>query len=124
MSYCRFSSDDWMCDLYIYENASIGGWTIHVAANRHKREDIPELPPIPVDDDLELEAWAEKYHEQLDAVDKATRIPIDLPHAGETFQEETREATLDRVRELRALGYNVPERVDERLIEEMVEEGQ
>ena len=32
MSYCRWSSDDFRCDLYIYESAA--GFVIHVAANR------------------------------------------------------------------------------------------
>lgn len=34
MSYCRWSCDDFECDLYCYSDVS-GGWTIHVAANRH-----------------------------------------------------------------------------------------
>ncbi len=38
MSYCRWSSDDWQCDVYVYEDAS-GGWTCHVANRRHVFDD-------------------------------------------------------------------------------------
>lgn len=32
MSYCRWSSDNWKCDLYCYEDAN--GYITHVADNR------------------------------------------------------------------------------------------
>lgn len=31
MSYCRFSSEDYQCDVYAYADVA-GGYTIHVAA--------------------------------------------------------------------------------------------
>src|SRR5687767_6611694 len=33
MSYCRWSTDDFQCDLYCYEDVS-GGFTTHVAGRR------------------------------------------------------------------------------------------
>lgn len=120
MSYSRFSSDDWSCDLYIYADVS-GGWTIHVAGNRINPE--VEIPSVPQFIESDPEGWLEKYNAQMEVVDKARRVHIDLPHAGETFHEPTPEATLDRVRELRALGYRCPDRVEERLLEDAVEEG-
>lgn len=42
MSYCRFSSNNFNCDAYIYEDVN-GGWTIHLVANR-VIGDIPKLP--------------------------------------------------------------------------------
>lgn len=45
MSYCRWSTDDFLCDLYIYEHYE-GFWAIHVASIRrvyHK----PLPPPDP-----------------------------------------------------------------------------
>ena len=33
MSYCRWSSDDFQCDVYVYESVA-GGFVTHVAANR------------------------------------------------------------------------------------------
>lgn len=35
MSYCRWSSDHFECDVYVYESVS-GGWTTHVAGRRRK----------------------------------------------------------------------------------------
>lgn len=39
MSYCRFSSDGFNCDVYVYEDCA-GGWTTHVAANRGEKGPI------------------------------------------------------------------------------------
>lgn len=38
MSYCRWSSDNWKSDVYVYEG---DGYVIHVAARRRKRQPIP-----------------------------------------------------------------------------------
>lgn len=43
MSYCRFSSDNWRSDVYVYEDVS-GGWTTHVASRKRVLPPIPELP--------------------------------------------------------------------------------
>ena len=42
MSYCRWSSDNFTCDLYIYESV-YDCWTIHVAQSRHVGP-LPEYP--------------------------------------------------------------------------------
>ncbi len=39
MSYCRWSTDEFRCDLYIYANVN-GYWTIHVAGRTRDGEDI------------------------------------------------------------------------------------
>jgi hypothetical protein len=40
MSYCRWSSDHFDCDVYVYEDVS-GGWTTHVAGRR-RRNPLPD----------------------------------------------------------------------------------
>ena len=40
MSYCRFSSEDFSCDVYVYDDA-MGGTTVHVAGNRYVG-DVPK----------------------------------------------------------------------------------
>lgn len=40
MSYCRWSSDHFECDVYVYEDVS-GGWTTHVAGRR-QRNPLPD----------------------------------------------------------------------------------
>ena len=37
MAYCRFSSDFFECDAYVYEDVN-GGWTTHIAERRHKHK--------------------------------------------------------------------------------------
>ena len=44
MSYCRFSSDDYGCDAYVYEDVS-GGFTIHLAGRRYLG-DVPKTSTI------------------------------------------------------------------------------
>ena len=41
MSYCRFSSDNWRSDVYVYEDGA-GAYVVNVAANRLI------LPPVPM----------------------------------------------------------------------------
>lgn len=42
MSYCRWSSMNWMCDVYVYEDVD-GGWATHVAGRRRAIPPIPDL---------------------------------------------------------------------------------
>ncbi len=42
MAYCRFSSDNHACDVYVYQADE--GWVTHVAANRLSVPAIPYLP--------------------------------------------------------------------------------
>lgn len=112
MAYCRFSSDDFRCDVYVYEDVT-GGWTTHVAGNRRAES----YTPMPNDIDFaQMEEW-----------EKANLVPIKLPHAGETFNDATPGECADRLESLRALGYQVPQRAIDLLREEqkgMGHEGQ
>ena len=78
MSYCRFSSDGFQCDVYCY--GSMGGYTIHVAG---RRQVFPEpLPVMDLDDDiLTIRAKIEKSNE-LQA--QAKIVKIGGPHDGES----------------------------------------
>lgn len=120
MSYARWSTDDFKCDLYIYEDVS-GGWTIHVAGNRTVwLVDLPEEEPFtPGDGDSYLRYFA-RHRKVLDMLDEQydginfKREPIDLPHAGESFNLDSPGKTADAVAMLRDLGYSVPyEVIDE-----------
>lgn len=115
MSYCRWSTDDFQCDLYIYEDV-YGGWTIHVAGNRVVyTEPLPE--PIELTDSNFDDWWARrKIVDEM--VSRAEREPIGLPHDGARFNEPTAADAADRVRELRALGYKCPDDVEQALREE------
>lgn len=112
MAYCRWSSDDFRCDVYTYEDVG-GGWTTHVASR--KRVFASELPP-PLGgptDAAPIEAWVEAFvHRQAvlgPLLDGADLVPIGLPHDGRTFTDPTPGDCADRLDHLRELGYRVPQ---------------
>ena len=116
MSYCRWSSDDWSCDLYCYEDVS-GGWTTHVGCNRI-------IGDVPKELDLRIatpEAWLDSHREAMRFVETAEREPIGLPHDGETFNDPTLETFKQRLLDLRAVGYRFPDYVLEDVEEEIRE---
>lgn len=113
MSYCRWSSDDFQCDVYVYESID-GTWITHVASNRPviNREG---LPPIIDGDFLSYHTRSEEVMKRLHACE---RVDIGLPHDGKTFCDETAKDCADTLAMLKEMGYNVPQRVIEELNEE------
>ena len=143
MSYCRFSSDNFMCDVYVYEDC-YGGWTTHVAGNKGAWR---TLPPWPM---WAYPSFGQTYNSATRSVDypsplrKAAgsvifgfiarweqlrmwmldRIPrrkITLPHAGQRFKDGTPKECADRLIELRSIGYNVPQYAIDSLLREELE---
>lgn len=121
MSYCRWSSLNWRCDLYCYEDTS-GMYVIHVAANTREGK-WPEYPPFALmAGKIKEEEYAEKRREFDIAFDKSTLVPITLPFAGETFEEPTLQTFRARLLELRALGYRFPDHMLTTIEEEIRDE--
>jgi hypothetical protein len=104
MSYCRFSSDDFQCDVYVYEDC-MGGWTTHVAGRRHVLKK-PLPPPVDISD---FKAWIRRDRKVRRILDRAKMVDIGLPHDGECFNDPTPGECADRLEELRVLGYRVPQ---------------
>ena len=104
MSYCRFSSDDWQSDIYCYEHVD-GFIAIHVAGSRHIIEDMP--PPIDYESDKK--GWIERQLKISDSLDSSKMEPIGLPHDGESYSLKTHQEAADKLKELKKIGYNVPE---------------
>jgi hypothetical protein len=104
VSYCRWSSDDSQCDVYVYEDCA-GGFTTHVAGCKHVfKESLP--PEVSYRDNKAFFARYEKINKMIDAADM---VNIGLPHDGETFNDDTAEECADRLESLRAMGYRVPQ---------------
>lgn len=128
MSYCRWSSEDFSCDVYCYADCS-GGYTTHVAGNRAVGE-IPKTPPWPPRDadKATVEKWAqesaEAHERQGEFLETCERQPIGLPHDSATFNDPDLSSFLARLEGLKALGYNVPDWVIANVREEMREEQQ
>jgi hypothetical protein len=137
MSYCRFSSLNMMCDVYVYQGCG-GGWTTHVASAR------PVIPPIPSLLDgqfmtrvhrwtganwnsgtrnfeypsrwrkhvanvwFRFAAWWQTYIHG-GSIKLIPMRSIGLPMDGETFNDATAEACASLLEALRALGYRVPQ---------------
>ncbi|WP_344250997.1 hypothetical protein, partial [Isoptericola hypogeus] len=98
MSYCRWSSDDHQCDVYVYEDVA-GGWTTHVAGRRWVlAEPLPE--PIEVSTDFTAKQWDQWWARgrRVSAIlDRSTTEPLALPHDGETFNDPNPVACADRL---------------------------
>lgn len=119
MSYCRWSSDNWKCDVYCYEDVR-GGWTTHVASLKR----IGEIPKYSFPKDgsnEERERFACEYKAHHEALDKTELVPIDGPCDGETFNDSTLEEFRDRLTALKDAGYHVPNWVFETIDEEIKE---
>ena len=151
MSYCRWSSDFFECDVYVYEDVS-GGWTTHVAGRRRKNklpDEIKSMYPSAGDPQ-----WAEKYMAFDDAAykwlesqpcdefpcnylqkDESTKPGtyktlkdseyFDLKEigeeAGESYNDGTPGECAGRLAALRAKGFNVPQYAIDALLEEQAE---
>lgn len=120
MSYCRWSTDDFQCDIYCYESCS-GGWDIHVAGRRHvlKDGDLPPRVPFSLEN---KDAWIDRWMKVMEWVRTAELRPIGLAHDGKSYNEPSALAAGNRLIALKAAGYNVPQDAIDALLEEAQEE--
>lgn len=123
MAYCRWSTNRFMCDVYVYESES--GWMTHVAGIRGWIKappawDWPILkrfrkhgPRICVILAPLRRAW-HRIHE-------FTHHKIGLEFDGQSFTHENPGACADNLEVLKQAGYNVPQYVIDDLWEEYEE---
>jgi hypothetical protein len=130
MSYCRFSSLNFMSDVYVYESED--GWVTHVASNRLL---FPPLPPFPrglypdlkgrwdqatkkvvypnfwyaILGGLFFGAVAKWERLRTGVLRKIPRRAIKHRHAGKMFADSTPLRCAIRLRSLRHLGFVVPQ---------------
>ena len=120
MSYCRWSSDNFKCDVYVYADV-YGGWRIHVAANRI----VGEIPDDRFEDfinnKISAEEFASLHNAQMEYLKTVVREQIKLPYAGESFDDATPGECADRLEYLRGLGYTVPQYAIDELRQDEVE---
>ncbi|MDD5277707.1 MAG: hypothetical protein PHR16_16695 [Methylovulum sp.] len=114
MSYCRWSSDNFKCDLYCYESAS--GFVTHVATRKYDYEG--EMPPV-FDDAWTPEQTVEAHKKRQEILDASQLVPIGLPFDGESYVDGTLEEFRERLTALRASGYRFPDDVFEQIDEEI-----
>lgn len=118
MSYCRWSSDNWRSDVYVYPSSQ--GWETHVATNRVVGE-IPREPDWGLITTAEAEGtkqFVREHNAVLEYLRTAERTPIGLAHDGESFNDSTPLGCLETLLMLRKEGYHIPEAALEELREE------
>ena len=149
MSYCRWSSMNWRCDVYVYEDVS-GGWTTMVASNRRLFAPIPDilfwrLPSfggkVSVSKSRKcglkvkypsawhaaaarvvfgfVDFWHNRVH--MLSLRMIPLVKIGLPCDGMTFNSETPGDCADQLEYLRRLGYIVPQYAIDTLRDEQKE---
>lgn len=137
MSYCRWSSMNWMCDVYVYEDVS-GGWTTHVAGRRRAIPPIPDLMGGRLS--MALHRWSKAewdketrgivypyklrgfvyrrwcgfvafWHKWVHGLtlDLIPLRDLGLPHDGDTFNDEYPSICANTLEYLRSVGYKVPQ---------------
>jgi hypothetical protein len=113
MSYCRWSSDDFQCDVYCY--ASSDGYITHVASRRYVFTE-----PLPPDIDLMVnpEGWTKRTQQVMAMLDPNSMKPIGLPSDGKTFTDPDAESAAQTLLRLLAEGYRVPQYAIDALLEE------
>jgi hypothetical protein len=108
MSYCRWSSDDYQCDVYVYEGEY--GFVIHVAGRRRIFTEGVLPPPLP--EGASVEEWTARYmlvSELVSDESKWAWREFDMPSTFETFNDASPGACADRLEALRVEGFNVPQ---------------
>lgn len=144
MSYCRWSSMNWRCDVYVYEDVS-GGWTTHVAGRRRIIQPIPDIPlgwlprfGATWSKETRKVVYPSKWHKRAahmmfslsalwhkylhqPTMDLIPLRPIGLPHDGDSFNDGEPGECANRLESLRAMGYIVPQHAIDALREEQIE---
>jgi hypothetical protein len=114
MSYCRFSSDNFRSDVYVYYGDL--GYTCHIASR--KISNIDECPEISIALSLEdNQKFIERYRLRQEWMENyATRIPIEHELAGTTFTTDTPDEMVEELIYLREQGFHVPQNAIDTLL--------
>lgn len=107
MAICRWSTDNFESDVYVYEGYD--GVEIHVAARRLALDSpLVDLPDL-TDPATTPEDWLAAHKLRRAVIDKSSTVPIGGPFDGTSFTEPDDESALARLRELARLGYRIPD---------------
>ena len=116
MSYCRWSTDNFRCDIYTYESV-YGGYEINVASSRYN-EPIPEVDYSLLESGDNTK-FANQYSAQSRHLETCGTKPIGLKYDGKSFSCDTVVELIDTMLMLREEGYRFPDYVIEDMKEEM-----
>ena len=121
MSYCRFSTDDFQCDLYIYECVT-DQWMIHVAGRKVVyKEPLPEPVKLDAESESSWQAWFDRKKKVDEIRKRSELVAIGLPYDGQTIAVDSPGECADAVEMLLSLGYRAPTHIVDELRKEQVE---
>lgn len=113
MSYCRWSTDDYQCDVYVFEHVD-GYWQTYVAGRKRRLREGVSFPP-PLDNSADPDAWFARDHTVDQMIDEKNEgvlwdwEAVPQPPEGDSFQDATPGECADRLERLRGLGLSVPQ---------------
>ena len=115
MSYCRWSTDDFQCDLYCYESKD--GYETHIAGSRlNWKIDLPPKVEIAFKNGkLNKSALKRHIQRQVDVMDlmrnenNYERVPIGLAYDGQSFTDDSVEEFKSTLLMLKLAGYQFPD---------------
>lgn len=120
MSYCRFSTNAFRCDVYAYSDVA-GGYTIHVAARKRL---VPEDFPDPLEEAMkgindDPEGAMARYNTLNAEMNAFPLVELTAPSAGQIFRRDDLESFHAKMLELRGEGLRFPDEVLEWIESEM-----
>lgn len=127
MSYCRWSSDNFKSDVYVYESEE--GWITHVAGRKHVGEPPPDPYSIEIimqfkdggNDPEFMAKWEEMKRVRQDWSDTAPWQDLPPPYGGENYRDSTPQECAARLRLMKESGLHIPDGVIEELENEVVD---
>lgn len=105
MTICRFSHDQYRCDIYTYQSED--GYVLHVAGTR-LLWDPPLDPMSPEALNLPAAQWSTVQSEYLEQLTRAPRAPLEHPEAGTSHTFATIRELKDKILELARTGIRIP----------------
>lgn len=121
MSYCRWSSMSFKCDLYCYSHCD-GTYTTHVATNKVYTPIFPSPPWVLLTyGKVGQWMWLAMHKLHGWTVHHGKRRDLKAPSAGMTFKDGTADEFLDTLLRLRDEGLRFPDSVIHAAIEESKE---
>lgn len=120
MSYCRWSSYNGECDVYVYAGGA-EAWVTHVRGLRHPVGGPPTGTTALFENGFDHQAYKTAQARRAAWERRNPAVKIDHPSANQSFQHSSPGACAENLKRLKADGLLVPDSVIEELLEEQAE---
>lgn len=116
MAYCRWSSDNWNSDVYVFEHYN-GLYCIMVRGSVYPKE----FPVKPNAGEMGEEEYAQKLREYGKLLVEVKMEKFDMPLAGQTIELSSLPQLYEKLIWMQQSGYNVPQFALDTIFKEMKE---